>query len=140
MRTPGLTGVELRIRKQLDELRAVARPDMIPCDLSASDRCASDETRGFTLQVPGDLMEGGRIAIDIEGADIGRIGIHAQLLFEEMREVGGRYWRVSWGAVRRTECHRPSEAIEAPERRKSSEPIWMEKTFSEGKLQEPLLG
>lgn len=36
--------------------------------------------------------------------------------------------------------HRPSEAIEAPERRKSSEPIWMEKTFSEGKLQDPLLG
>jgi hypothetical protein len=30
---------------------------------------------------------------------------------------------------------RPSEAMEAPERRKSSEPIWMEKTLSEGRVQ-----
>lgn len=29
----------------------------------------------------------------------------------------------------------PSEAMEAPERRKSSEPIWMEKTLSEGRVQ-----
>jgi hypothetical protein len=28
----------------------------------------------------------------------------------------------------------PSEAIEAPERRKISEPIWIEKTFSLGRL------
>lgn len=56
----------------------------------------------FTLQVPGDLMKGGGIAIDIEGPDIGRVGTHAQLLFEEMREVGGRYWRISLQSVRRT--------------------------------------
>jgi hypothetical protein len=30
---------------------------------------------------------------------------------------------------------RPSEAMEAPERRNSSEPIWMEKTLSEGRVQ-----
>lgn len=36
--------------------------------------------------------------------------------------------------------YRPSEAIEAPERRNNSEPIWIEKTFSEGKLQVLLLG
>ena len=29
----------------------------------------------------------------------------------------------------------PSEAMEAPERRKSSEPIWMEKTLSAGRVQ-----
>lgn len=42
--------------------------------------------------------------------------------------------------LRQGRFHRPSEAIDAPERRKSSEPIWMEKTFSEGKLQALLLG
>lgn len=30
---------------------------------------------------------------------------------------------------------RPSEAMEAPESRKSSEPIWMEKTLSDGRVQ-----
>lgn len=88
----------------------------------------------------GDLVEGGGIAIDIEGPNIGRIGIHAQLFFKEMREVGGCCWGVQLAIRKQDDFHRPSEAIEAPERRKSSEPIWMEKTFSEGKLQDPLLG
>jgi hypothetical protein len=33
------------------------------------------------------------------------------------------------------DLHSPSEAIEDPERRKSSEPIWIEKTLSGGKVQ-----
>lgn len=33
------------------------------------------------------------------------------------------------------EEHEPSEAIEAPDRRNSSEPIWMGKTFSGGNVQ-----
>ena len=32
-------------------------------------------------------------------------------------------------------CDEPSEAIEAPERRNRSWPIWIEKTFSAGKVQ-----
>jgi len=79
-------------------------------------------------------MEGGRVAINVEGSNIGGIG-HAQLLFEEVGEVGrscsGQLPSQPWRGV----LHRPSEAIEAPERRNSSEPIWIEKTFSEGKLQ-----
>lgn len=43
-----------------------------------------------TLQMAGDLMEGCWIAIDVKGTNAGRI-IQAQLLFEEMREVGGAY-------------------------------------------------
>lgn len=85
-------------------------------------------------------MKRRRIAIDVKGANVGGIG-HAQLLFEEMGEVGGRYWRVSLEWLPFEErLDRPSEAIEAPERRKSSEPIWMEKTFSEGKLQGCVFG
>ena len=104
--------------------------------------CASLWVGGglYTLQVSGNLTKRRRIAIDVKGPNIGGIR-HVQLLFEKMGEVGGRYWRVSLGSLPFKErLDRPSEAIEAPERRKSSEPIWMEKTFSDGKLQDCLVG
>lgn len=95
-----------------------------------------------TLQVPSNLVEGSRVAINIEGSNFGGIG-HAQLLFEELGEVGrsctGQSRSQPTGPedqeMKRCKGGLPSEAIEAPERRNNSEPIWIEKTFSEGKLQ-----
>lgn len=93
-----------------------------------------------TLEMAGNILKGGRVAINVECSNIGGID-QAQLLLKEAGEVGGCCVKSDMltfaivGGGKELDLHRPSEAMEAPERRKSSEPIWMEKTLSEGRVQ-----
>lgn len=81
-----------------------------------------------TLEMTRNIPEGDRVAVDIEGTTIGGIA-GAYLFFKEAREVGGGYWgsdQIQGGdgdGDGDGEICGPSEAMEAPDRRKRSEPI-----------------
>ena len=77
-----LTCIELGICKELHELRAILRPNMVAC----AHQSPSRRVYGFscTLQMSGDFAKCSGITIDIKGSYIGSILGLKQLILEEL--------------------------------------------------------
>ena len=81
------------------------------------------------------ILERHRVSIDIERANGAILSILFELFLEELGKVGRCFPCVSVDQPKDIGRYQPSEPIDAPESLKTSDPIWIGKTFSYGRIQ-----